>query len=77
MMRKTTARRVGLLCAVVYVDVLASIWARHAAVEARGSTAWGGEALVPLLPLVGWCVWRTVRDWWRVIREELHEEATR
>ena len=66
---RAKARRIGLLCIVLYLDVLASIWARHAAVVARGNTAWGGEALVPLLPLIGWACWRTVRDW----REELRK----
>ena len=72
-----TAKRIAWAAAAAMLTVILSMWARAAAVEARGSTAWGGEMLVPLLPLVGWCVWRTVRDWWRVIREELHEEATR
>lgn len=77
MTSKRAARRVAIFCALTVVAVLLTMWARAQAVAWRGNTAWGGEALVPLLPLVGWCVWRTVRDWWRVIREELHEEATR
>lgn len=72
MTSKRTARRVAIFCALAFVAVLLTMWARAQAVAWRGDTAWGGEALVPVYVIAAWPVWRTVKDWARSCREDLH-----
>ena len=72
MTSKRTARRVAIFCVLAVVAVILTMWARAQAVAWRGNTAWGGEALVPVYVIAAWPVWRTVKDWARSCREDLH-----
>lgn len=68
-LERGTAKRIAWAAAAAMLTLILSMWARAAAVVARGSTAWGGEALAPVYVIAAWPVWRTVRDW---IREARH-----
>lgn len=68
-----TAKRIAWAAAAAMLTLILSMWARASAVEARGSTAWGGEALVPVYVIAAWPVWRTLRDWAREMRRELSQ----
>ncbi|MBE6993380.1 MAG: hypothetical protein E7423_01855 [Ruminococcaceae bacterium] len=71
-LERRTAKKIAVACAMAFVAVLLTMWARAQAVAWRGNTAWGGEALVPVYVIAAWPVWRTLRDWARSCREDLH-----
>ena len=71
-LERRTAKQIAKVCALAVVAVLLTMWARAQAVAWRGNTAWGGEALVPVYVIAAGPVWRTVRDWVRSCREDLH-----
>lgn len=71
-LERRTAKKIAIACAVAFVAAILTMWARAQAVAWRGNTAWGGEALVPVYVIAAWPVWRTVRDWARSCREDLH-----
>ena len=68
-------KTVGLWVLAAVVTGVIYLLARRDAVAWRGNAAYGGEVLIPLLPLILWAGWRTVRDWVREIREMQREES--
>lgn len=45
-----------------FVAGVAYLWAHHGATLERGYEAIGGEIFVPLLIIIGWCIWRSIKS---------------